>query len=138
MIQDDRDLRRLIKGIGKNIRNIDPPLKGFADYLIKETQKQFDEGKTPEGEDWQPVTPARLRQKLKLGYPETPLTATGEMRKTLYANVTKDRAEVGLKSAIAAYHHEGAGNLPEREIVGVTEERLNKLRSLIKTYIRGR
>jgi phage virion morphogenesis protein len=137
---DTRELKQMVKQYKSRLTNLEPPLKGFGQYLLKETQDQFKNQTDPEGKRWAELKEKTLLEKQRKGYPSDILTRTGDMQKKLYYEVSNKSLEFGIKSPIAEIHQDGvpSRNLPQRRIVGITKKRLQYKQKLVLNYIKGR
>ncbi|MGL5926336.1 phage virion morphogenesis protein [Chroococcidiopsis sp.] len=128
----------MLKSFKSKVRDLSPPLEGFANYLKKETEQQFEQEKDPEGDRWANLAPSTLTQKRRLGYPDKILTRTGKMRKSVRVAVSNRNLIFAIATPYATYHQEGTKKMPQRKILGLTSVRLNELGGLVRTYIKGR
>lgn len=130
--------QEMLKIFKSKVRDLSPPLQGFANYLKEETEKQFEQEKDPEGDRWADLAPSTLAQKRRLGYPDKILTRTGKMRKSVRVAVSGRNLIFAIASPYAIFHQEGTKKMPQRKILGLPPTRLNKLGGLVRTYIKGR
>jgi phage gpG-like protein len=125
----------MLKRIGSRVRNLEPPLTGFCNYFLIETEKQFEQEKDPDGVSWARLAPSTLAQKRRLGYPDKILTRTGKMRRSVVAIADAKSVLIGVDSEYAIYHQEGTDRMPQRRILGLNDKRKEKLVKLIRVYI---
>ena len=135
---DLKDFNRELGELKRRARNLEPPLRGFANYMEVETKRQFDFGIDPDGIPWKALKPQTLEQKRYLGFPDDILRRTKALENSFYIRVSSKSVVIGLSSKIAIYHQEGTEDLPQRKILGISKTRRQKGVSLIKIYILGR
>lgn len=126
----------LLKKYGSRLRNLEPPLRGFANYFLTETEKQFVSEKDPEGNRWADLAPSTLAEKRRLGYPDDILTRTGKMRKSVDAIATAKTLVIRMRSEYAIFHQEGTSKMPQRKILGMNDKRRERLAKLIRVYLK--
>lgn len=127
-------------GLKKRVRNLQPPLTGWGNYLLQDTRvQQFSREKDPTGKPWSRLAPATVREKRRLGYGSKKiLERTGDFQRTLFFEASKKTFVWGLRSQIASYHQYGTRKMPARVIIGLNATRKQKGYKLIKVYIVGR
>jgi len=135
---DGKQLKRDIGLRKSRVSNLQPPLRGFGYYLEQETEKQFNTETDPQGRPWAELKPSTLQQKRAKGYPDDILTATGEMRSTVYSVASKRSLEFGIRDPKARWHQYGTSKMPQRQIIGITPKRVSQGSKLIKVWILGR
>lgn len=116
--------------------------EAIADSFYEGQKQQFaSEGATGSG-GWKPLSPAYAERKAR-EFPGRPiLTATGEMRGSLesrggmlsHFRLEKRRLELGTLLDRATYHQEGAGNLPQRKVIELTDRQKDEWTKLIHQH----
>ena len=137
-IQDNSDqvIQDILK-VERRAGNLSAPLRAWGDYWKGETKRQFDRGVDPDGRRWQPLAPSTILQKMRKGYPLTPLVASGRMSNAAYVRGRGESVEVGIADALVEVHQRGTDKIPPREIVGFGSNRLERLTELIDRHITG-
>ena len=128
----------MVKRYNSRIRNLEPPLRGWGNWIVNQTNHQFDTESDPDGVPWAALAPSTLKEKRRLGYPDHILTRTGKMRKSAIAIADAKNALIAIDVPYALFHQEGTDKMPQRRILGLNDKRREKLLKLIRVYIGGR
>lgn len=86
-------------------------------------QKQFDEGVSPYGETWKPLSES---YKKRTGRADPPLTDTHRMRDNLSVYPDGHNLTIDIPANYASFHQYGEGHAPEREMLPTDEGRRSK------------
>lgn len=140
---DGTQLNRELKRLNSRLRDLEPPLRGFGNYLKRETERQFEREVDPDGVRWAELAPSTLLSKRRAGYPDDILTRTGEMRRSLDYIAAKKSLSFGSKGSQAVIdrlrrHQEGTINMQQRRVIGMNRPREQKLSKLVRVYVQGR
>lgn len=135
---DDAELRRLLGSISKSCRNLEPPLTGWGNKLVAQTEDQFNTQTDPDGDKWADLAPSTLLSKVRGGYPASILTRKGEMRKSFRIKVSAMQLELLSDSPYLKYHQRGTSRMPQRVILGITPERKNEGAGIVRAYLKGK
>lgn len=111
-------------------------------YMQKQTiNERFEKEQTPEGTKWKPLSPARVRQRLKKhkkGHMKI-LQDMGELRKSVTYEAGENYVRIGSNLKYAATHQFGRSNIPARPYLGITESEklhiLNMCRAYLKRHV---
>lgn len=131
------NINKMMRELESTIKDLSPPLKQFGNYYEKETEQQFKQEVDPDGIPWAALAPSTLAEKRRLGYPDTILTRTGKMRRSLKIRVS-DRAFEVTVDFPAQFHQRGTSKMPQRRILGMSRDRRRKLRDEVRVYVRKR
>ncbi|MEL6164068.1 MAG: phage virion morphogenesis protein [Cyanobacteria bacterium J06628_3] len=134
---EGRETLEELKKLKRRLSNLAIPLENYTRWFKKETDKQFDTEKDSDGLPWEKLKPYTLARKKRLGYPKKILTESGNTRQTLYHKSSKFEGEVGIKGN-AGFHQDGTERLPERKIIGMNEQRENKLETTMYKWVNPR
>ncbi|NEP15199.1 MAG: hypothetical protein F6K14_34530 [Symploca sp. SIO2C1] len=104
--------------------------------MEQETERQFATETDPDGVRWAALAPSTLAQKRRLGYPDNILTRTGKMRNSVVAIADARSVLIGVDVPYAIFHQQGTRKMPQRRILGMNDKREQKLRKLIRVWIR--
>lgn len=133
----DVQLAREIVRVGDRAGNLSPVFESLMDRLREINDEQFRSRGARGGDPWDPLKPATILEKARLGAPEPTFTLYrwGNLYTALAAHsdenqeviITDDWAVfrvTGEPGEIGMYHHWGApgANLPERPLIRLTEE----------------
>ena len=132
-------------GYNKKVRiDLSKDINLMSQIIVDEIKSGIDEGKDINGKNFKKLKTATIKQKIKKGYPLTPLKATGKMQKVYVrkrATKDKQRAVVSMplikRGDIGFYHNEGKGNLPLRKWFGIGKVARRRLDKYIKLRIRN-
>ena len=133
---DGRQTKAILKRYKSRVQNLEPPLKGWGNYMEQETERQFATETDPDGVRWAALAPSTLAQKRRLGYPDSILTRTGKMRNSVVAIADARSVLIGVDVPYAIFHQRGTRKMPQRRILGMNDKREQKLRKLIRVWIR--
>jgi len=116
-IEGEEQLVRNLRIISDEIKDWTPAFKQASDKLkgIFEDDVFRTQGGAIQ-ENWQPLKPTYLAQKVKKGYPSDPLIKTGLMKSSFETEVRKDSAIISNVSPYFKYHQskEPRSKLPRR------------------------
>ena len=110
-----------------------------GEYMVKRTIKGcFDREQAPDGTKWKPLSPARVRQRMKRHKSGSMriLQDTGELRRSVRYKSSETSAVIGSKLKYAATHQFGRGNIPARPFLGFTREDKQHVLSMLAIYLR--
>ena len=135
---DGRQTKAILKRYKSCVRNLEPPLRGWGNYMEQETERQFATETDPDGVRWAALAPSTLAEKRRKGYPESILTRTGKMRRSVVSVADTRSVLIAVDVPYAIFHQQGTRKMPQRRILGMNEKREQKLRKLIRVWIRAR
>ncbi len=108
-------------------------------YVQKQTiNERFEKEQAPDGSKWKPLSPARVKQRLKKhksGKMKI-LQDVGELRRSITYEAGKNYVRVGSNLKYAATHQFGRGNIPARPYLGVTQIEKAHILSMCRAYIK--
>lgn len=116
-IEGEKQLMRRLRTLGDEVKDWTPALKEASDKLKKVfSQDVFKTQGAVIGENWNPLKPTYLAQKVKQGYSPSPLIKTGLMKDSFKSEVTKDQAIISNSASYFKYHQskEPRSKLPRR------------------------
>ena len=120
------------------LSDLSPFWQSVGMYMIKQTMRNFENERSPEGIKWQSLSPARIKQRKKRskkGHFKI-LSDTGELRRSVAYQAFKNRVIFGSNLIYAATHQFGRGKIPARPFLGVTNENKEKALSMLRIYLR--
>ncbi|NEP56008.1 MAG: phage virion morphogenesis protein [Symploca sp. SIO2G7] len=135
---DGGKTKALLKRYKSRVRNLENPLKGWGNYMQQETERQFATETDPDGVRWAALAPSTLAEKRRKGYPESILTRTGKMRNSVLAIADARSILIGVDVPYAIFHQQGTRKMPQRRILGMNDKREQKLRKLIRVWIKAK
>jgi len=106
--------------------------------MEQETERQFVTETDPDGVRWAALAPSTLAQKRRLGYPDSILTRTGKMRRSVNSVADARGVLIGVDVPYAIFHQQGTRKMPQRRILGMNDKRRGKLVKLIRVWIKAR
>jgi phage gpG-like protein len=126
------------EGYVADMRNFAPAVS--QEFYQIETEQFASEGASGASGKWTPLSPAYERFKAVAFPGETILRATGHMEASLtdpdaldaifFANA--DEITLGTKDPKAVYHHRGAGRLPSRPVISMSEPQKRRIQKAIQ------
>lgn len=137
-IEGEKQLSRVLRGIGDGIKDWTPAFKETADELKKIFENDvFDTKGAAIGERWKPLKPKYLAQKVSQGYPSDILIRKGDMRKGFRSLFKADHAEVWNAVEYFKYHQSKEprqSNLPRRVMMKLGENQKQLVVKIFHTY----
>ncbi|NES17878.1 MAG: hypothetical protein F6K41_02900 [Symploca sp. SIO3E6] len=135
---DGRQTKAILKRYKSRVRNLENPLRGWGNWMEQETERQFVTETDPDGVRWAALAPSTLAQKRRLGYPDSILTRTGKMRRSVNSVADARGVLIGVDVPYAIFHQQGTRKMPQRRILGMNDKRRGKLVKLIRVWIKAR
>jgi phage gpG-like protein len=133
-----------IHALLEKLSNFEPVLETMAQYAAYYQQQNFADQGVTFGDEWPPLAPSTIDEKKRLGYPDTPLVRTGNLRDaighTIVMGTDGISVTVGISKAqvpYAVYHDSNEprkSRLPQRVLVAVTDEEEDELMQLLKEW----
>lgn len=130
-------LSRYLKNAIDQGTNLEPAFAEIGEYLIESHQERFKLEVAPDGELWEPLAPATLKQK---GGETRILQESGTMRDTLSYRISGNELLFGSNQEYAATHQfgrEGDG-IPARPFIGLSTGYFNdedEIVSILKDHL---
>ena len=114
-VKVEKRLKKIIDGV----KDFKKPLKKSAKDAIFIYQGNF-EKKGAEFGGWAKLAPSTIMAKARMGYPLTPLVATGQMKRAFRTlSLSKDTVVVGNETEYYPYHQLGTKNIPRRVMISL-------------------
>jgi hypothetical protein len=138
-IEGDRQLSRVLIGMGTNLKDFSEPFGRSADYLQKTFSKDvFDTQGRAIGERWKRLSPATVAQKARLGFFLGPLIRTGHMRDNFQKIVSSNQAVIYNPTPYFKYHQSKAGRfrLPRRVMMALGNSQRENIVRYFQEHIR--
>jgi len=124
---DDRELQTLIKHTGDRIKNVQPAMKEFGEYMVLTTADRFDDEEAPDGTPWKKLSPKTQKWKDDHNKIDKILQQDGYLR-LVYYRANKTGLSIWSNREYAAIHQFGgmAGRgqkveIPKREFLGFSD-----------------
>lgn len=136
-IEGEEQLVRNLRNIGKGIKDWTPAFKEASDRLKKVfSEDVFKTKGSIIGEQWNPLKPKYLAQKLRGGFPADTLVKTGKMQNSFQSIVQTDRAEIWNSTQYFKYHQSSAprSKLPRRVMMKLAENQKQIIVKIFHTY----
>lgn len=136
-IEGNKELSRVLRGIGEGIKDWEPAFRETAEELASIFSNEvFSSRGSIIGESWKPLSPTYLAQKLAAGYPADTLVRTGEMQNSFRTIVKADYAEVWNAAAYFKYHQSSAPRrvIPRRVMMKLGENQKQLVVKIFHTY----
>jgi phage gpG-like protein len=123
-IEGDKQLSRVLIGMGKSMSDFRQPFNSSAEYLKRTFSKDaFSTQGRAIGVRWKRLSPATVAEKARLGYLQGPLIRTGRMQNSFQSIVQSDQAVVYNTSPYFKFHQSNrprAGSrLPRRPMAAL-------------------
>ena len=131
-------LKQTLKAQADSLSNLQPFWQLVGMYVQKQTIKErFDKEQSPDGTKWKPLSPARIKQRLKrhkTGKMKI-LQDVGELRRSVKYEAGQKYVRIGSNLIYAKTHQFGRGNIPARPFLGVTQQERQHINDMFRTYL---
>lgn len=77
---DDSDMQALIAKSIRNVEDMTPVMRSYAEYLVKETDERFKKEVSPDGTPWMPLSPLTVANKARQNKIDKILQQDGYLR----------------------------------------------------------
>ena len=133
-------VKRLLNVQAEKLEDLTEYWDSVGKYMEKKTiQERFEKEQAPDGTKWQPLSPARVKQRLKKHKKGDfkILSDTGELRRIHY-EAGKDYMQIGTNVKYAKVHQYGSKkkNIPARPFLGVNEYELRHIKGMLTSYVK--
>lgn len=136
-IDGEKQLSRRLRNIGEGVKDWTPAFKEASDRLKNIFSNDvFNTQGGVIGERWQPLKPTYLAQKVKKGFPETPLIKTGLMKNSFYTEVEKDYAIISNSIDYFKYHQSNKprSKIPRRVMMKIDNPQKQMIVRVFQVY----
>jgi phage virion morphogenesis protein len=116
--------------------DLSQPLHEIGQYLLASTDKGFEKEQNPYSVPWKQNTPYTLRLKKARGQILKVLQATGRLRASISYQVNSNTLILGTNVGYA-YKHQLGVEVTQREFLGVSDENLVDINSILDDYFLG-
>jgi len=113
-------------------------LNKSARFMREEALRNFPAEGGVFGESWPPLKSATIRRKEKEGYGNQPMMVrTGELFRSFFVNISKDRAEVYNPVSYAIEHQKGNSikNLPRRVLLKLAIRQIQGITNIFSNWV---
>ena len=132
-------LTQKLKSQAERLRNLQPLWQLVGMYVQRQTIKErFDKEQAPDGTKWKPLSPARVKQRLKRHKSGSMkiLQDVGELRRSIQYEAGPNYVRIGSNLKYARTHQFGRGNIPARPFLGVTPNERQHINDMVKAYLK--
>lgn len=138
-IEGDKQLSRVLTRMTTDIKDFKIPLTTIAENLTSLYSKDvFETQGSAIGETWRPLSENTLKAKKRMGYPSTPLVATGAMMQGFRSIVTSDQAVIYNTQDYFKYHQSNKPRkkLPRRVMMKIANRQKEMIVKEFQNFIR--
>ena len=132
-------LKQKLKAQAEKLSNLQPFWQVVGMYVQKQTIKErFDKEQAPDGTKWKPLSPARIKQRMKrhkTGNMKI-LQDVGELRRSVKYEAGQTYVRIGSNLKYARTHQFGRGNIPARPFLGVTPLEQQHINDMFRAYLK--
>ena len=132
-------LKQRLNTQAHNLLNLQPLWQLVGMYVQKQTIKErFDKEQAPDGTKWKPLSPARIKQRLKRHKSGNMkiLQDTGELRRSVQYEAGQTYVRIGSNLIYARTHQFGRGYIPARPFLGVTPNERKHINDMFRAYLK--
>ena len=132
-------LKQKLQSQANNLLNLQPLWQLVGMYVQKQTIKErFDKEQAPDGTKWKPLSPARVKQRLKRHKSGSMkiLQDTGELRRSVQYEAKQTYVRIGSNLIYARTHQFGRGKIPARPFLGVTPNERQHINDMFRAYMK--
>ncbi len=87
LVIKEEKINRVMRELESTIKDLSVPLQKFGDYKVDQIEQQFEREVDPDGTPWAALAPSTLAEKRRLGLDNGILTRTGDMRRSVKAEL---------------------------------------------------
>ena len=132
-------LKQRLNHQANNLLNLQPLWQSVGMYVQKRTIKErFDKEQAPDGSKWQPLSQARIKQRLKRHKSGNMkiLQDTGELRRSVQYEAGQTYVRIGSNLIYARTHQFGRGKIPARPFLGATPNERQHINDMFRAYLK--
>lgn len=132
-------LKQKLKAQAEKLSNLQPFWQVVGMYVQKQTIKErFDKEQSPDGTTWKPLSPARIKQRMKRHKSGNMkiLQDVGELRRSVKYEAGQTYVRIGSNLKYARTHQFGRGNIPARPFLGVTPNERQHINDMFRAYLK--
>ena len=136
-VRDD-ETRRLFMQLERRGANTRTAMASIGEYMLRRTDERFSAEEDPEGNPWQPLSPATLKKKKHTKI----LTESSNLRSRIVYDADVDSVALGTNVIYGAIHQLGgkAGKghkvtIPARPYLGVNDEDLKEFIEILADHL---
>lgn len=104
---DHRQIRGALAELAARGRSLQPAMRSIGEMMLRSTDDRFRDQVDPEGNRWQPISPAWKEQKRERKHLQDILQMRGRLRGSITYKAASDRVAVGSNVVYAAIHQLG-------------------------------
>ena len=144
-----KQLKQRLNTQAQNLLNLQPLWQLVGMYVQKQTIKErFDKEQAPDGTKWKPLSPARVKQRMKrhkTGNMKI-LQDVGELRRSVQHEAGQNYVRIGSNLKYARIHQfggtihftkrKGSVTIPARPYLGVTHNERQYINNLLRAYLK--
>ena len=143
---DDHELRDLFQELLRRMDDPRPALREVGEIVYESIQRNFEEGRAPDGTPWEPLAPSTAREKASRGRNiDDILIDSRILMGSIHPEVHKDSVEWGTNVVYAAVHQFGADftvisarrrvRIPARPYLGIRAEDWPEIAQALQHWI---
>lgn len=131
---DTKDLETLLQ----KLKNPRPALVEIGRMLVRSTQDRLRSTKQgPDGKPWAPWSMATLLGRLRKGTASGGiLYDSGNLMRSIQAEVQSNSVIVGTKVNYASFLQDGTKNMPARPFVGVSKQDEGRINDILRKHLK--
>jgi phage virion morphogenesis protein len=105
---DDAEIKQLIEGLSYRLKSMRPAMNLVGEIVVESVQRNFEQRRSPKGDQWKPVSPDYAAWKGRKGYdPGNILILHNILMKSIHRKATETEVRVGTNIVYAAIHQFG-------------------------------
>lgn len=121
---DFSEVLQRLQQLNQKLQNMSEPMKDIGEYLVYDTQRRFDEGRSPNGTPWAPLQVSHIAAHLAIkkslsnkagreaASARKTLVKTQRLRDSIYPDAGRDYVRIGTSAPYAAIHQFGGKTSP--------------------------
>lgn len=142
-------LKQKLNTQANSLLNLQPLWQLVGMYVQKQTIKErFDKEQAPDGTKWKPLSPARVKQRMKRHKSGNMkiLQDVGELRRSVQYEATQTYVRIGSNLKYARIHQfggtihfkkrKGSVTIPARPFLGVTPNERKHINDMFRAYLK--
>lgn len=109
----------------------------IANVLWQETEKAFDNERSPEGEKWAALNPSYKLNRHARGYDGNILQVRGDLVASLNIDYGDSFAVIGAAESYGQYHQQGTSKMKARPFLGLGDAGVEEIKDILNKALSG-
>ena len=136
VINGDKRILGKLGAVSGFLRNPKAAFQDIGEYLLEETDKNFESEGSRHGQRWARLKQKTLEEKIRLGYGSKQiLERTGTLKKGFESEVKSISVRIHNDVPYYKYHQRGDGSLPKRRMLSTPEKVKQEVVDIFRSHV---